>query len=196
MYKINRDNLKKEKKFFSIFFFVGLLFLMLFTLPLVVMLCVFKKIDSVLALSFPFMFVWFIAGVSIKIGFDGMKKINEKNKIYDYLEVHGKLIKGLTYQMMPTGMSVNEKPIYKIVATYEKEDGAIIELEGDGRFDRKNSDEDGLVDLLIDTTNPENYYLDFNIEKSEYQNYNYSNSKYDSYKNYQDKQSDYDPIRQ
>ena len=36
---------------------------------------------------------------------------------------------------------------------------------GDARYDRKTFDSDGMVDLLIDENNPENYFIDFEINR-------------------------------
>lgn len=43
--------------------------------------------------------------------------------------------------------------------------GTQITLYGDSRNDRKLCDEDGLVDLLIDESSPDNYYIDFEINR-------------------------------
>ena len=105
-----------------------------------------------------------------------MIQVEEKNKMYDYLEQHGKLVKGLKYQMQSTGKKINKRPIYMIVAEYELESGSVIKLFGDGRFDRKYADEDGLVDAIIDPDNPQNCYLDFNIPDANVESYNYDAS--------------------
>lgn len=38
-------------------------------------------------------------------------------------------------------------------------------MYGDARYDRKTFDSDGRVDLLIDENNPENYFIDFEINR-------------------------------
>ena len=38
-------------------------------------------------------------------------------------------------------------------------------LRGDPRHDGKVYDEDGLVDLIIDESNPRNYFIDFEINR-------------------------------
>ena len=63
-----------------------------------------------------------------------------------------------------------------IVADCELENGSVIKLFGDGRFDRKFADEDGLVDAIIDPNNPQNCYLDFNIHDVNVESYNYDAS--------------------
>ena len=62
-------------------------------------------------------------------------------------------------------MVVNNKRIFKPIVEYTLPSGSVITLEGDARHDKKLSDEDGLVDLLIDENNPSNYFIDFEINR-------------------------------
>ena len=45
------------------------------------------------------------------------------------------------------------------------ENGVTITLHGDTRFDRKVFDADGMADLVIDESHPENYFIDFEINR-------------------------------
>lgn len=114
---------------------------------------------------------WFITiflivpTIFIVLSVGGLLSINKRLKKVKALNETGKLVKGLPYRMVPTGTSVNDIPILKPVIDYEMPDGKIIELHGDGRFDKKHSDEDGLVDLVIDEMNPDNYFIDFEINR-------------------------------
>lgn len=165
MYKIDRTNLKKERNFTVMFGLVGIVFALLFTVLIVLdsrgMLSENSQNNPIVAL----LFVFFICGIFIFIGIGGIKKYKEKMTKYDYLEQHGRLERGLKYTLCRTGTVVNGRPIMKIVVDYEMDSGSIIQLSGDGRYDHRIADSDGLVDLLIDPYDPSNYYLDFHIEE-------------------------------
>lgn len=167
MYKIDRSNLKKEKKFHMTFFWVGLAFFILFNVAIIgpEIGLIKSDIESEGISISSLVIVWIFTGLFMKVGLDGAKKVDEKNKKYDYLEKNGVLVKGLTYTLQKTNMSVNDRPIMRIVADYELDSGSTIKLYGDGRFDRKSMDSDGLVDALIDPMNYENCFLDFNISE-------------------------------
>ena len=163
MYKIDRTNLKKERNFKVVFGFVGIVFALLFIAVIVLdsmgMFSENSKNNPIVAL----LFVLFLFGIFIFIGIDGVKKYKEKMAKYDYLEQHGRLERGLKYNLVRTGTVVNGRPIMKIVVDYEMDSGSIIQLSGDGRYDHRIADSDGLVDLLIDPYDPSNYYLDYYI---------------------------------
>lgn len=176
MYKIDRSNLKIEKNFCRSFVLVGAFFLIVIAYATLGSILGFDQIEGSGSPVLGLLLGIFVTGICIHTGLNGMKKVKEKNKMYDYLEVHGKLVKGLKYQMQPTGKRVNKRPIYMIVAEYELESGSVIKLFGDARFDRKFADEDGFVDAIIDPNNPENCYLDFNIEESSTKGYDYDSN--------------------
>ena len=62
-------------------------------------------------------------------------------------------------------MVVNNVPIKRPVIDYTLPSGTVIQLYGDPRHDRKTADADGLVDLIIDESNYENYFIDFEINR-------------------------------
>jgi len=165
MYKIDRSNLKKERNFKIMFAAVGVLFFLI--------VAVIKVLDIMGQFSGktsddPFVWLLFllvVCGPCIWIGIDGVKKYKEKMVKYDYLEQHGKLVRGLKYSLQRSGAVVNGRPIMKIVVDYELDSGSIVQLSGDGIYDHRIGDSDGLVDLLIDPYEPTNYYLDFHIEE-------------------------------
>ena len=163
MHKIDRTNLKKERNFNVMFGLVGvafaLLFIFLIVLDMMGMLSGSSEGNPIVAL----LFVFFICSLFVFVGINGVKNYKEKMAKYDHLEQHGRLERGLKYTLQRTGTVVNGRPIMKIVVDYEMDSGSVIQLSGDGRYDHRIADSDGLVDLLIDPYDPSNYYLDFHI---------------------------------
>ena len=92
-------------------------------------------------------------------------KVNKRIKLINELNTTGKLVKNLPYRLENTGMSVNGIQIQKPVVDYTLPSGTTITLQGDPRHDKKVADKDGMVDLIIDEANPNNYFIDFEINR-------------------------------
>ncbi len=92
-------------------------------------------------------------------------KVNKRIKLINDLNTTGKLVKNLPYRLENTGMSVNGIQIQKPVVDYTLPSGTTITLQGDPRHDKKVADKDGMVDLVIDEANPNNYFIDFEINR-------------------------------
>ena len=98
----------------------------------------------------------------------GVVAINKnKKRVKQILELNniGKLVKNLPYRLENTGTVVNGVPIQRPVVDYVLPNGNMVTLYGDPRNDRKLSDQDGMVDLVIDVNNPDNYFIDFEINR-------------------------------
>lgn len=104
--------------------------------------------------------------VCIGIGVINIKKANKRIKTILELNQKGKLVKNLPYRLENTGMTVNNVPLQRPVVDYTLGNGMTVTLYGDARHDRKHFDKDGMVDLLIDENNPDNYFIDFEINRS------------------------------
>jgi len=120
----------------------------------------YSKLTNYLTLTFLFLPLSFIVFALINI-----KKIDKRIKIINELNKKGKLVKNLPYRLENTGMTLNNRRIKRLVVDYKLSTGTVITLYGDARHDRKHYDEDGMVDLLIDESNPENFYIDFEINR-------------------------------
>lgn len=94
-----------------------------------------------------------------------IRKIGKRVKLINDLNQKGKLVKNLPYHLEDTGMAVNNVHIQRPVVEYTLPSGSVITLYGDPRHDRKVSDADGMVDLVIDENNPNNYFIDFEINR-------------------------------
>lgn len=103
--------------------------------------------------------------VFILIAVINIAKINKRVKAIEELNQKGKLVKQLPYRLENTGMSVNNIPIQRPVIEYVLPTGSVITLRGDPRHDKKHYDADGMVDLLIDENNLDNYFIDFEINR-------------------------------
>ena len=110
-------------------------------------------------------FVLILPIAFIAIAIINMMKINKRVKKVEELNQKGKLVKNLPYHMEPTGMSVNNVPVMRPVVDYTLPSGSTIALRGDPRHDNKSFDADGMVDLVIDENNPDNYFIDFEINR-------------------------------
>lgn len=92
-------------------------------------------------------------------------KANKRIKGILKLNQTGKLVKNLPYRLEDTGTVINGVAIQRPVVEYVLPSGVNVTLRGDARYDRKTFDSDGMVDLLIDENNPENYFIDFEINR-------------------------------
>lgn len=99
----------------------------------------------------------------IVFAIDKLKKIKKRINCILELNQKGKLVKNLQYRLEAT--NPNKGSLLKPVVDYILPNGVKVTLEGDARHDLKYSDEDGLVDLLIDENNPDNYFIDFEINR-------------------------------
>lgn len=134
-----------------------------------------------------------------------MRKISKRVKAINELNQNGKLVKNLPYHLENTGMSVNHTQIKRPVVEYTLTSGTTITLYGDPRHDRKSADHDGMVDLVIDENNPDNYFIDFEINRlsgnlpsdyfnsrfnseNQYNNINYQTNNNIAYSNQQQNQ--------
>lgn len=101
----------------------------------------------------------------ITIGFVNIRKVNKRLKLIKELNKTGKLVKGLPYNLENTGMAVNGIQIQRPVVEYPLPSGSTITLQGDPRHDQKTADADGLIDVVIDEKDPNNYFIDFEINR-------------------------------
>lgn len=120
----------------------------------------YSKSSNFILLAFMIIPIIFILVAVINI-----RKVNKRIKTILELNNKGKLIKNLPYRLENTGTVINDVPIQKPVVDYTLSTGTQITLYGDPRNDKKQYDADGMVDLLIDESNPDNYYIDFEINR-------------------------------
>lgn len=120
----------------------------------------YSKSSNFILLAFMIIPIIFILVAVINI-----RKVNNRIKAILELNNKGKLIKNLPYRLENTGTVINGVPIQKPVVDYTLSTGTQITLYGDPRNDKKQYDADGMVDLLIDESNPDNYYIDFEINR-------------------------------
>ena len=129
----------------------------------------------------------FIPIIFIVVSVKQIKKVNNRIKAILELNKNGKLVKNLPYRLEDTGMRVNNVPLHVPVVDYTLPSGVTVPLFGDARYDKKYSDKDGMVDLLIDENNPDNYFIDFEINRlsgnlpGDYYQQNNQTKEYDEY---------------
>ena len=103
--------------------------------------------------------------VFIVVAVININGINKRIKKIKKLNQNGKLIKNLPYRLENSGTIMNGVPIQIPVVDYTLPSGTTLTLSGDLRYDGKNCDADGMVDLLIDENDPNNYFIDFEINR-------------------------------
>lgn len=87
-----------------------------------------------------------------------IKQIEELNKI-------GKLIKGIPYRLVDSNVCINDEPLSQIEIKYTLSSGQELTLHGEPISIRKRVESIGKADLVIDENNPDNYYVDFEINR-------------------------------
>lgn len=161
MYDINLKNVEKGKSFFYSFLIVGLFFLV------IVLYCTFfdesNDFDYFNILLLPCLLMIPLTAICVSIF--NLQKINKRIKVINELNQKGKLVKGLKYHLEDTGMVDNGVHVERPVVYYTLPNDVTLILYGDPRHDGETMDSDGLVDLVIDENNPENYFIDFEINR-------------------------------
>lgn len=92
-------------------------------------------------------------------------KLSKRLLVIKNLNQNGKLVKNIPYLLEDTRFKIMNNQIQRPVVDYALSSGTTITLYGDPRFDLKDSD-DGTIDLIIDENNPKNYFMDFNINRT------------------------------
>lgn len=101
------------------------------------------------------LFLLLIPIVIITFSLNYVKKTTKKIKVLEELNKNGKLIKGLPYQL---------KKHHKFIINYILPSGDTMVLYGNLNDNKKIKDV-GTVDLVIDESNPKNYYIDSEINR-------------------------------
>ena len=161
MYKIDRTNLKKERKIWLALFFIFLIILSIVGNSLIN-----QYIHNNDKSAFYSLIYFFLPslGLPMCIGFwMGIIKYRMDMKKYDYLEKNGKLEKNVKYEVMT--FHSDGDAIHKIVVYYELENGILVKLERYPPIDLTWEPKNGVIDVLIDTNNPKKYVLEFNIKE-------------------------------
>ena len=78
------------------------------------------------------------------------------------LSTNGILYKNIPYEMVPLGTIVNQKAVLYPEISFQLEDGRIVKLPVNPKLTKKS---DGMVDLLIDPSDPTLYYIDSEINR-------------------------------
>ena len=168
-YKLDNDNFKSDKKIFSIFYYVGIVifvFGVVTSLPFFTAGAFIGDLGMEIGMMGGFMSLaipGLIGAIFFLIGRSGIKKYKENMKKLKVLSQKGLLIKNMPYKVKPTGTVVNGKKIYAIEVQYELDNGTIIPLQSEAKYDGVLARPDGTVDLLIDPDDLTNYFIDFEI---------------------------------
>ena len=77
----------------------------------------------------------------------------------------GKLIKGIPYRLVDSNTYSGDDPLSQIEIKYILSSGKEVTLHGDPISNSKKVERFGKADLVIDENNPDNYYVDFEINR-------------------------------
>lgn len=105
-----------------------------------------------------------IGFLAMIVGLSQYKRVSARIKKIKKLTTTGVLYKGLKYNLVESGTIINGRPIMCPQIDYQLSSGSIIKLTGDPLYGQ-DYDADGLVDLLIDSTDPSNYYIGLEINR-------------------------------
>jgi uncharacterized integral membrane protein len=113
--------------------------------------------------------IWLVACILplilIVIGVIFIVKSKDALKRIAILNKSGKLVKNIPYKIEDTNTAVNGVQGIRIVIDYALPNGTMVTLKSDPRYDGMTSDDDGMVDLVIDENNPDIHYIDFEINR-------------------------------
>ena len=91
------------------------------------------------------------------------KKANSDLERVKYLSEKGMLIKNIPYEIVPSNVYINGNPVCCLKIIYKSATGTEIPLISDQKFNGIYPDKDGTCDLLIDSNDYSNYFIDFEI---------------------------------
>ncbi len=118
-----------------------------------------KNLDSIYVITLIILFI-----VILLLSQKNLKIVKRIKNIKE-LNTKGKLVKNLPYLLEDSGIEIMGHKIQVPYIYYKLKDERIVKLKGDPRYDKKIVDSDGMVDLIIDEDNPDNYYIDFEINR-------------------------------
>ena len=187
-YHITIDSFEKEKKMHKIikiilyvFLGTGLISSLLFIIPILIIIGII--IFSVLTTNgiqeaeplipmilFLIIFLFIVVGSNggmiflFKLLLDNQQERIDKDIVrVNKLAKEGMLIKNMPYELVESGNVIMGKPVYCIKVDFKFENGTVIPLTSNPKFDGVDRDKDNSADLLIDKNDYSNYYIDFEI---------------------------------
>ena len=156
MYKVSYKNLiSKTVAYIEILFF-GMIFFLMFENTI--------GLENLFTLG---IFLYAVPLILIGIAIFGIVKIVKTIIRLKKLNKVGVLYKNLPYVLERTNTKLGGVRLRKPVVDFELPGGVMTKLEGDTRRDIKRIEKEGFIDLLIDPNNPNNYYIEFNINRIE-----------------------------
>lgn len=113
---------------------------------------------------FPFVFIFLFIAI-ILVGCLEIKLSNKKLNKAKWLAKNGTLIEKLPYKIVFSGKTINDIPINTMAITYKVPRFGILTFTGTDVYDDNEFSKHETADLLIDLNDPDNYYVDFEINK-------------------------------
>ena len=104
------------------------------------------------------------SAIFVIFGFFTILRCNKRLQKIKSLNQNGKLVKQLPYRI-ETEVKASGKTIYRIAVDYELSDFRRITLYDNRHLGLKQSDGNKTIDLVIDEQNPNNFFMDFEIDR-------------------------------
>ncbi len=173
-YKVDLTNYDRAVKFMNIFKWFGIGF-MIFDLISVLPFLVIGPFIGIASGDWGFGIMWTIFSLAFSIPFIGVgilfivisnnnkKKSQEEMERITKLSKEGLLIKNMPYDLVNSGVSVNDVPVKAIKLVYEDGYGHKFPLVSNPKYKIQKYASLETADLLIDPNDISNYFIDFEI---------------------------------
>ncbi len=158
MYEVSKKNIIKN---LLINFTISIVLLGFLAIALITI-----KSGGALFMTSPFFVI--IMALLIIFGAFNIKEIVGNIRRYkniNDLSKNAKLIKRIPYQLKNSNLVINSISLKKIYLRFKSDNGIILNLESEPRFDTKHLETEGYADLLIDEKDPTKFYIDTNINR-------------------------------
>lgn len=187
-YHISTESYSKEKsnyKIIKIFLYIMMGIIFLSSLGILIPLIIFiligimslfgsidiEGIENIIPVII-FLLLFFVSDIIFGCGFlylikyllDKQRDRADNNIVrVNKLAKEGMLIKNMPYELVESGNVIMGKPIYCIKINFKFENGTVLPLISNPKFDGVDMEKEKSVDLLIDKNDYKNYYIDYEI---------------------------------
>ena len=169
MYDMKFDELRKGRISYLTSFILGLVVLIFILVPFFQVFFsdnVERAFKDFMANDFPKLIAVFLYILASVIFYGGMYYLKTKKYLRaKKLNETGKLIKNVPYKLASSDTIKNGHMVMYPVVEYKTSNGEVLTLIGEPRYDLKDRDADGYIDIVIDEKDPKKCFMDFEINR-------------------------------